>query len=327
MNGPLRILSLLTGGICLPVLAQTVFTPGNAIPAFGQYEFTGRNRDTQPAAPIDTNATTGVWDFSATTFPGFSSYEVSIMPAASTAHWGEYPTADICRVNHYAWGDYYSYYRNGPDTLSYLGEATVLTGDPEVYLAPACRTAPFLYPATVGDVHTEDVTDCQGPINGLPSSWRRKILATGTFLSSVLTVEDAILVMDHLDNFNEQTTPPTPLRVTRFLWFRPGNAIDPVATWYPYDEINQLFINILSPVTGIAENGNDQLVQLFPNPTTDRITLQSRDGKPLGEVSVHTADGRVVLSSGRSLTDRMQLDVQHLAPGPYTVRSMADGRV
>jgi hypothetical protein len=308
--------------------AQTVFTPATAVPAFGTYEFTERYRDTQPASPIDTNATSGVWDFSATTFPGTPGFEVSILPATATEHHSEFPTADICRIDHFQWGAYYYYFRNGPDSLTYLGEVTILNGDPEVYLQPACRKAPFLYPAQVGDIHTEDVTDCQGPINGLPQSWRRRILATGTFISSVIVVENATLVMDHLDSFNHMTTPPTPLRSTRFHWFRPGNALEPVATWFPgEDVVNMLFIKTLIPVVGVEEHDAGSTVALFPNPATDRITLQSRDGNALGDVSIHAADGRMVLSAGTVLSDRPQLEVRNLTPGLYTVRILSDGHV
>jgi len=319
----------LAGAMILGSLAsaQTVFTPATAIPAFGTYEYTERNRITQPATPIDTNATTGIWDFSAATFPGIASFDVSILPAGATAHQSEYPTADICRIDHFQWGTYYHYFRNGPDSLTYLGEVMILNNDPEVYLLPACRTAPFIYPAQVGDIHTEDVTDCQGPINGLPQNWRRRILATGTFISSVIVVENATLVMDQLNSFNHMTTPPTPIRSTRFHWYRPGNALEPVATWFPgSDEVNQLFIKTLEPVVGVEEHDAGSTLALFPNPATDVITVSSRNGQALGEVRIHAADGRLVREVGMNATDMNTLDVQDLPAGLYTIVITTNGQ-
>jgi hypothetical protein len=72
--------------------------------------------------------------------------------------------------------------------------------------------------------------------------------------------------------------------------------------------------------TGVEELERNNL-SLFPNPATDRITLQSRDGGALGEVSIHAADGRTVRQLGRIATDRAELDVQQLPGGAYAVTS------
>lgn len=72
--------------------------------------------------------------------------------------------------------------------------------------------------------------------------------------------------------------------------------------------------------TSVEELGRSSIT-LFPNPATDRITLQSRDGSALGEVSIHAADGRIVRQLGRIATDRLELDVQLLPEGAYAVTS------
>lgn len=69
--------------------------------------------------------------------------------------------------------------------------------------------------------------------------------------------------------------------------------------------------------TGVEERERSNIT-LFPNPATDRITLQSRNNAPLGEVSIHAADGRVVQQT-RSGTDRMDIDVRALPAGAYTI--------
>jgi hypothetical protein len=60
---------------------------------------------------------------------------------------------------------------------------------------------------------------------------------------------------------------------------------------------------------------------LFPNPAQDMITLQNLGGKPLGELRIHAADGRMVRDLGRTLMDRIAIDVQDLPPGLYVVVS------
>jgi len=312
----------------LPALAQPVFTPANAIPAFGQYACTATNHDTQPSIPIDTNATSGVWDFSAADIADpWDRPPATILPASSTPFHAEFPEADVCRVDHHDWGELYTYHRNGPDTLKYLGEVVSFTGSGVAdYTSVACRSFQFVYPAAIGSVHQEDVTDCQGNYNGLPQTWRRRILATGTFISSVLTVENAILVMDHLDVFNELFEPPLPLRATHYSWYRQGDALHPFARWYPTNDLNILYLDILTTAVGIEETGVAMRLNVYPNPTTDRITLQNRDGQALGEVRIHAADGRLVREVGMNATDMITLDVQDLPAGVYTIVMTTNGQ-
>jgi len=60
---------------------------------------------------------------------------------------------------------------------------------------------------------------------------------------------------------------------------------------------------------------------LFPNPAEGVITLQNLGGKPLGELRIHAADGRLVRDLGRTAMDRIAIDVQDLPPGLYVVVS------
>jgi hypothetical protein len=60
-------------------------------------------------------------------------------------------------------------------------------------------------------------------------------------------------------------------------------------------------------------------LSLYPNPSTDHITLQSRDGRALGETRILATDGRVVWEAGSTNLERVDLDMKHLSPGLYTV--------
>ncbi|MEZ4738577.1 MAG: T9SS type A sorting domain-containing protein [Flavobacteriales bacterium] len=61
------------------------------------------------------------------------------------------------------------------------------------------------------------------------------------------------------------------------------------------------------------------ILSLYPNPATDRITLQSRDGRALGETRILASDGRVVWEAGSTNSERVDLDARQLSPGLYTV--------
>ena len=75
--------------------------------------------------------------------------------------------------------------------------------------------------------------------------------------------------------------------------------------------------------TSITENKFTRF-RLFPNPATDRITLQSSTGQAIGAVRIHAADGRVVREAGSTNSERMVLDIQDLPPGLYTVVSNSE---
>jgi hypothetical protein len=77
--------------------------------------------------------------------------------------------------------------------------------------------------------------------------------------------------------------------------------------------------------TGVAELERSNL-SLFPNPATDRITLQSRDGRALGDLRIHAADGRVVREVGRIGTGQLDLDVVDLPAGLYTLIATTEGQ-
>lgn len=320
MNGQLRLLALPIVAWGLSASAQTVFTPTNAVPAYGTYDYAWYSELADPASPIDTNATTGIWDFSATTIADAFYYQVTISPASATPFVASSGGADVCWTYNYSWGNDYWYYKNGPDSLTWTASLTEIFDD-DVYIGETCRSVQFSYPAVIGDVWIEDVTDCEGPLNGYPKNWRRKVIATGTLITSLGTYMDVVLVKDRLSAWNEAGVPPFPIYSEAFLWYLPNNALEPVAIWRENQDLNYLYMRILTPTTGLTESARSSGLAVMPNPATDRITLQSRDGHALGEVSIHAVDGRTVRQLGRITTDRLELDVQLLPEGAYAVTS------
>ncbi|MBL7963506.1 MAG: T9SS type A sorting domain-containing protein [Flavobacteriales bacterium] len=70
--------------------------------------------------------------------------------------------------------------------------------------------------------------------------------------------------------------------------------------------------------TGVVELERSN-IDLYPNPTTDRITVQSRDGGPLGEVRILSADGRIAKQISVPQQDRLDVDLTDLPAGLYTL--------
>lgn len=64
------------------------------------------------------------------------------------------------------------------------------------------------------------------------------------------------------------------------------------------------------------------LLMLFPNPTTDYLTIQQLETGTLLNMQIFDAQGRLAL-----LANGQQIDVQRLAPGMYTLRAVVGERV
>jgi hypothetical protein len=296
---------------------QTVFTPGTAIPAFGDHTYTWYQTQGEPAVPIDTNSTVGTWDFSSLVDLLAFEYAVTIAPASNTPHEALAPGADVAWIFRAIQFDDYHYFKNGPDSLVETEKVTDIVDD-GVYTFPVCQQLRFVYPVQVGDAFTEQ-ENAECPPTG--SLWRRKVIAAGTLVTSIGTFNDLVLVKYSGSAVDE---PDTEIFL-RYLWFLPGNALFPFAEYNPLG-IPTFKMFVLTPVLGIEEASGMSTLVLSPNPAADAITVSTRNGRALGELRIHAADGRVLREVGRVATDLTTVDVQGLKPGVYMVSSN-DGAV
>ncbi len=69
--------------------------------------------------------------------------------------------------------------------------------------------------------------------------------------------------------------------------------------------------------------GNSSTVTVYPNPVTDRLTLDMTDGKEVGTVYVFDSKGKSVLTASNSAT----LDISTLPPGIYFIKLQGDKEV
>lgn len=77
--------------------------------------------------------------------------------------------------------------------------------------------------------------------------------------------------------------------------------------------------------TNGLENLTVNPVSMYPNPATDRLTLDLHQTMTEAQVIVFDITGKRVLQANASQTQTMHLDLQNLIQGIYTVEVMADG--
>lgn len=83
--------------------------------------------------------------------------------------------------------------------------------------------------------------------------------------------------------------------------------------------------SITSPSLGVSEAKKLEF-SMFPNPSTDRLTIKLPSGTFEAEVGVFDYTGRKIRAEKLS-SNNQQLDVSELATGMYIVRILSDGRV
>jgi len=76
--------------------------------------------------------------------------------------------------------------------------------------------------------------------------------------------------------------------------------------------------------TDIAESDVTTL-RSSPNPASDEIMVSRTDGRSLGDLLVHSNDGRVVLAKGTNGAVRSMIDIGHLPAGIYSVSEWRNG--
>ena len=91
------------------------------------------------------------------------------------------------------------------------------------------------------------------------------------------------------------------------------------------DQIWQYLNAVLCASTAVEDREQDRM-QLFPNPSSDRIELRMDPGLGMGDLVIMDGLGRTVLTQ-RITGERMQLDVSGLASGSYIAISRSEGAV
>ena len=78
----------------------------------------------------------------------------------------------------------------------------------------------------------------------------------------------------------------------------------------------------VSPCTGLAEQGTELVIQIFPNPARTQLTVAAPSSEALDQIELLDALGRVVYQHTNPSSVH-RISVAHLAPGLYTVRCLS----
>ena len=67
--------------------------------------------------------------------------------------------------------------------------------------------------------------------------------------------------------------------------------------------------------TSIKEIKNDFSIDIFPNPTTNLLTISSE--KPFSELSIYDTNGRLILKKATKINRSLSVPINHLENGIY----------
>lgn len=309
-------------------LAAQTFTAADAVPPNGTFEFSRYYAEASAWSNVDTIGPGLIWNMTGLDWETDAPFTLTVMDATSSAFGSLAPEATTCMLEQSAGEfDLHRFYRNASDMLEAIGLVADAPGIPPE-LEDICPRLLLNYPATLGSVIDPGTAGC-GSFIGLESV-ERKVLATGTLVLPFGSIPNMVLMrtsfcaVDVINPKGGNDITCTP----QYEWYAPGNLLRPLLTVYTYfGEWNSAYLEVPTALLSVNEHASAITIALSPNPAVEQLQITNVNGLSLGEVSVHAADGRVVFSEAKTQRDRLQLDVQHLAPGLYTVRSMADGRV
>jgi hypothetical protein len=322
----MRALTLPTLLLSASLAAQT-FTAADAVPPNGTFEFSRFVADASELSGVDTVGTGLTWNMSGLTWEADAPFTLTVMPAADSEVASLAPEATTCLLESMPGDiDLHWFYRNASDMLEGIGVVGVIPGI-ATELESSCPRLLLNYPATLGSVINSGVSGCDFTIG--VESVERKLLGTGTLvlpfgsIPNMALIRTSICAVDDLDPKGGGEIVCT----HRYEWYAPGNLLRPVLTVFMQNgEWGTANLEVLTGSTSVNDVlSNDAQLSLSPNPASDQLMIMNTDGHPLGELSILSTDGRTVHTAFAN-TDRMQLDVQGLVPGLYSVLRVADGQ-
>lgn len=323
----MRVLTLPALLLSASLAAQT-FTAADAVPPNGTYEFSRYYADASEWTGVDTVGAGLTWNLSTLNWETDEGFTLTVMPAASSSVASLAPDATTCLLETMPGDiDLHWFYRNANDMLEGIGIVGVVPGiTPE--LETTCPRLLLNYPASLGSVISSGLEGCDFNIG--VESVERKVLGTGTLvlpfasLPNMALIRTSICAVDFINPKGEEGI----ACLHRYEWFAQNNLLRPWLTIYMQNGTwNSAYLELPSALTSVSElQARATKLTLAPNPASDQLMLSSTNGKALGEMRIHAADGRVVREVGRVAMDRITVDVQGLKPGVYTV-NCNDGTV
>lgn len=314
---PLLLLAALASSS--PLAAQ-VLDASLVVPPFGAYTFDRAVCNAQGAA-LDTVGTGLTWNVSGLPWSADAPVIYTVMNAAANPFATLAPTANAALIESTpGQGALHWFYRNTLTELESVGVVVDIPGFPAT-LEPDCPQLLLTYPAPLGTVVQPGLAGCDALVDAV----ERKVLASGTLQTPAGSHPGMVLIRTSICG-EDPLGKGGSICDHRYAWYPPGNLLKPLLTVFLVDQEWETAI-LLTPTgfLGVPEAADAMPFTIGPNPATGHLVVQHRAGAPLGEVELRASDGRLLLSE-QLRTDRWVLDVQHLAPGLYSVARTANGQ-
>ncbi len=277
MRGPLLLLCVTS----LAASAQPVIQYANIVPNGTSFAL---HLVTDPGAsnplPDGANIT---WDFSSATLQ-MNVGTLAWVDPSSTPYGSSYPASNKAQLLTSPAGTTYSYFNAQPAQLDQLadaigGSSATTFSDPKTPLV-----FPFNYQGSFVDNYN----------NGSPQSVTRAYTGYGTVILPTGTYTNVAKITSSSGAIDFLTT-------------------NPVAQLVSIESDGSVIV-AGDPVSGVGELAGAALLQAFPNPATDQLTVTG--SRTVGTWEIRDAEGRVQ-REGQTAPGQLRLSLGGMAPGCY----------
>ena len=302
-----------------------VLDQSNVFPEIGEYSYDFVSSEIVPWTTVDTVGTDVIWDVTDFEWMTDASFSYVVEDAAESPFIDMVPGANRYIREDYETASLHRYFRVDANALSELaGVIEIPDSDPMDY--PSCPELMLNLPAEFGDLTVPSLDNCdlfgQGYIE-------RRVLATGQLITpagvfgDVVLVRQTIAVEDVIGEKGEFGLVWT----NNYQWFAQGNLIYPLLT-VSYNSTSQFFqgayMQLPDISNGIAELGSEAL-EIYPNPSSDRLVVTHRGGQPFGAARIVSPQGVLVRELPRANTTRLEVEIGDLSPGVYMIQTETGG--
>jgi hypothetical protein len=300
------------------IFAQPVLTAANSNPIIGE---AFKWNYTSGITSVGSGGANQTWDYSTLTST-LTQYDSVIYPSSAMYGAGHYPNANICFCNNCTGGPYsscYLFYQANSDSLTDWGNAC--GSDIEIYNNPSKS---FIYPFTYKSAYLDS---CRGTDNDAGTNYTvwgsvydtadgygTLKLPSGVY-SNVLRIKQ--ITFSASKSSSGTVTSGTN---TVYLWYLPGNH-QPILS---ISTINQSASYLSTIILGINDDKvSSNMLKLFPNPSTDIITVNSQQLLVNG-VEIYNALGEKVYLNNRTIEQKnsrsIEINVSSFPSGVYFVK-------
>jgi hypothetical protein len=305
-----------TFGVKSQVLDQS-----NVFPENGTYSYNFLGCENVPWTTFDSTGTGLTWDVTGFEWFTVTGFSFTVEDAAESAYIDSVPGANGYIRETQEEVLIHRYFRVDSDGLRDLG--SIIEGlqmEPALYAV--CPDLLLNLPAEMGDLTVPPLDEC-----GLfgQEYQELKLLATGQLITPAGVINDVVLFRQSVAMNGEISEKGEQGLVWShsYQWFATGNLIYPLLTIsFNGQSFDWAFISLPGNANGIGESGPEML-QIYPNPTSDRIVIEQHGGIPLGSARIVSPQGALVRELPRVGTNRLEEEIGDLSPGVYMIQTEA----